>query len=211
MGLTGTHNPLGTITSQESVYVDSAPDLWIQDARGSYRYGPDSDGLYWGLSGTATYPVYKIGCFSDMVFGDNVTMNEVLCDASGVQGVVQNRNMFHLNFTLKTLFPLSVLQFLIRTGTVVANASDDAEKMPLGETQRKNTYWHVFFSKVYDSETGAFVSVTLHRCQFVGEWEMGMAFGEPWSMPIQINAFADPAKPVVQKFGVMVRVDPTTL
>jgi len=211
MSLTGTSVPLGTTSSQESIYLDSAPDLYIQDSRGSYRFNPDSDGFYWGMSGSATYPVYKIGCFSDFKWGDDLTTNDILCDAAGVQGVIQKRGSMHVGFTLKSLFPLSILTHLIRAGTVTSNATDGAEKMGIGDVTRKNLYWKAYFTKLYDEEASDFLAITLHKCQFVDSWEIAMPYGDNWNIPLQLRAFVDTSKPSAQQIATVIRVDTSVI
>jgi hypothetical protein len=210
MSLSGTYTPQGTTILGESIYIDSAPDLYIQDTRGAYFKSPDGDGFYWGMSGSAAYPVYKIGCFSDFVFGDEVTMNDVICDVSGVEAIVQKRGSLHVNFTLKSLFPLTVLTHLIRAGAVTQNTSDGAEKMGIGDLTRKTLYWRIYFTKVYNDE-GDFLSVTCHKCQFYDTWELATPYGDSWTIPITTRVFADSTMPVAQRFATMIRVDPSVI
>lgn len=210
MSLTGTSSPIGTLIQGEEIYLDSAPDVYICDTQGSYRFNPDTDGFYWGLSGTASHPVYKLGCFSDFVFGDDVTMNDIMCDTDGLRGVIQKRSGLHASFRLLTLMPLTQLAQLLRIGTVTSNASDGAEKVGVGDTTRKTNYWRVYFNKIYDDE-GDFLSVTMHRCQFVDAWEIAMPYGDKWSIPLSLRAFADTSKPTAQRYATIVRVDPSVV
>ena len=62
--LTGT--PLGTIVSQEDLYVEGAAYVYFQDATATPLNNPDLDSYYWGLSGTASYNVYNLGCIQDV-------------------------------------------------------------------------------------------------------------------------------------------------
>jgi hypothetical protein len=208
MSLTGTAIPLGTTITQESIYLDSAPDLYIQDIRGAYLFNPDADGYYWGCSGSVTYPVYKLGCYSGVSFGDDVTMNDIVCDATGVEGVIQKRGSLHLTFTFQSLLPVSILAHLLRFGTPLNDPTDGAEKAGIGDVTRKNLYWKAYFVKVYDEDTGDFFAVTIHKGQFVGAWEMAMPFGDRWNVPITLRGFADSSKPVGQRFATVIRVDP---
>ena len=211
MSLSGTATSVGTQTTMESIYLSDAPEVWIQDTDGAYRFGPDSDGFYWGLSGTASFPAIKLGCFTDFVFGDDVVMNDVICDASGVEAVIQSRQSVHVNFTLESLFPLSVLTSLLRLGVVTANTTDDAEKVGIGDSTRKNEYWRMYFSRVYDPDTNDFVSVTIHKGQFVDAWEVAAPYGDKWTIPLKFRGLADSSKPAAQKFATIVRVDPSVL
>lgn len=196
----------------EDIYPDGAPRVWIQDDDGPYRFGPDSEGFYWGMSGSAAYPCYEIGCFTDFVFGDDKTVNEIICDQAGVQGTAQERNSLHVNFTLQSFFPLSVLTHLLRTGAVTHNATEDAEKMGIGPVTRKNNYWKMFFSRIYDPDTNDFFSVTIHKGEFIDAWEIAMPFGDKWTVPLQFKGYAAGSPiPEAQKFATAVRVDPSVL
>lgn len=53
--VTGT--PIGNLESAEDIYLEGAPTIYFQDATASPLSNPDSDGFYWGLSGTTTFPV----------------------------------------------------------------------------------------------------------------------------------------------------------
>jgi hypothetical protein len=69
--VTGT--PLGTITTQEDLYIEGAPNIYFQDYLASPFNNPDGDGFYWGLSGTATYPVLEVGCPVDVSLTEDLT------------------------------------------------------------------------------------------------------------------------------------------
>jgi hypothetical protein len=209
--LTGTATPQGTTEQMESIYVDGGPDIYIQDYRAGYTRNPDSDGLYWGLSGSATYPVYKIGCYSDLSWGGDITTNDIICDASGLGGVIQSRQSLHGSFTLQSIFPLEILTHLLLAGTVVQNTTDGAEKMPIGDVTRKNLYWHMLLSKVYDEEAGDFVALYFHKSQFTNPGDMAMPFGEPWRLPVNFRVFADADKPAAGRFASILRVDPSVI
>lgn len=200
--------PVGTTTSQEDLYIDSAPKLWFG---GVHRYGPDEDSFYWGLSGSVANPVYAVGCFTDFTFKDNVTMNDIVCDALGTVGVIQTRNYLELTYTLESLFPLSVLTKILRTGAVTLDATEDAEKMGIGDVTGRSTYYKVFFSRVYDPESGAYFSLTGHRAQFVDAWEISTPIGDKWSLGVTMRLFADSSLPAAQKFATVVRYDASAL
>lgn len=208
MSLTGTQNPIGSITSMEDIYIDSAPQFWFG---GNLRYNPDSDGFYWGLTGTAASPVYKVGCYTDFSFKDNVTVNDLQCDAIGVIGVIQTRGYVEVTFTLESILPLNVLTKILRTGTVTQNTTEGSEKMGIGDITNKNSYYKAFFSRVYDPTTGDYVSVTLHRAQFVDAFEIAMPYGDKWSVAVTMRGFGDSTKPDDQRFATVVRVDPSVI
>lgn len=84
--VTGT--PIGTLTTQEDLFLEGAPTIYFQRYEASELNNPDASLMYWGLSGSAIYPVYEIGCPADVTFGDNMTMNDVLCDNLGVKDTI---------------------------------------------------------------------------------------------------------------------------
>ena len=45
--VTGT--PLGTINSQEDIYLEGSPNIYFQDAEAPPLFNPDADLFYWGL------------------------------------------------------------------------------------------------------------------------------------------------------------------
>lgn len=71
---------------------------------------PDSDGFYWGLSGTSVYPAYELGCVTDVNFAENVTMNDVLCDNAGVKATIQQRNYLEFTMVVQSPFPWQPLR-----------------------------------------------------------------------------------------------------
>lgn len=201
--VTGT--PIGTITTQEDLFLEGAPTIYIQRYEASLLNNPDASQFYWGLSGSSTYPVYEIGCPSDVTFGDNMTMNDVLCDNLGVKDTIQQRNYYELGLSLKSFFPLSVLTQLLGGGTVVA--SSPKTMMPLGK-YNNNVFWHVYAPKVYDETAGDYVWIQLHKCKFVDAMTINMSFGTPWTLTgLKLRAFVDSTKPAAQQFGMFGRSD----
>lgn len=201
--VTGT--PLGTITTQEDLFLEGAPTIYIQRYEAPLLNNPDAASFYWGLSGSSTYPVYEIGCPSDVSFADNVTMNDVLCDNVGVKDTVQQRNFYELSLSIKSFFPLSVLTQLLGGGTVVA--SSPKTYMPLGKYNNA-VYWHVYAPKVYDEVAGDYVWIQLHKCKFVDATTINMSFGTPWTLTgLKLRAFVDATKPAAQQFGMFGRSD----
>lgn len=211
MSLTGTAVPQGTTTSQESVYLEQGPSVYFEDYNGNYRFSPDSDGFYWGLSGTSTYPAYAVGCYQNFHWKDNVSMNDIRCDALGVVATMQHRNFMEVTFDLQSFFPLSVLAKMLKGAHAVTNnASDEAEKFGLDKIDN-NKFWKVYFPLVYDQDASAYLAVTLHKAQFVDSWDWNMQYGASHSIGITLRAFADAARPNTQRFATVVRVDASVL
>lgn len=206
--VTGT--PLGTITTQNEIYVEGAPNIYFQDATATPLNNPDSDGYYWGLSGTATYPVYQLSCYLDVALGEDVTVNAVRCDTVGDKSAIQKRNYIELTLTLKTFFPLSVLRHVLNI-SVPDTGLTDLEKVGIGKINN-NRFYMVYLPKVYDEDTGDYVLFHLHRAQFVDAWSISMRSGENWDVTgIRLRGYADETKPDIQLFGTIVRADPSAI
>jgi hypothetical protein len=206
--ITGT--PPGTITSPENTYPEGAPNIWFQDDRATGELNsPDSDGFYWGLSGTSTYPLLAIGCVEGVNLADNLLSNTIQCDTVGVVGQIQRRNFMELNFTLKTPFPLSILTKILHGGPVTA--SGHVEKMGLG-TIDNSIYYRAYLAKVYNENIGAYVNMTIHKAQFVDAWTLNMRYGNEWTLTgLKLRAFARDTLPAAQQFMTWVRADTQTL
>src|SRR3989304_5828974 len=199
--------PTGVITVADDLFLEGAPDLWFV---GVAKSSPDRDGFYWGITGTAAKPAFKVGCYTDFRWRDSIQMTEIRCDTIGVKGTIQKRNYLEVTYTLLSLLPLKILTNIIRGGVVTVNATEETEKMGVGEIDN-NTYHLVFFSRVYDDVTGDFVSVTGDRCQFVDAWEMAMNYGAPWPLGVRLRMYADDTKPAAQRFATVLRLDPSLL
>jgi len=203
--------PEGTTTSQENIFIEGAPYLYYQDndegAVGHY-HNPDDDDYYWNLSGTPANPVYALGCYEDVRFSDNIEVNAVRCDHIGDTNVLQRRAHLELSFTLKSLFPLTSIQAIIRASTVTA--AGDFEKMGIGHINNAPTYY-VYFPRVYDEVAGDYVCITGHNCKFVDAWEMAMPFATPWTLGVTIWMLADESMPTGQEFATVIRYDPSAL
>ena len=126
--VTGT--PAGTICSQDDIYLEGSPYLYFQDYRAKPLFNPDADGYYYGLSGTAVYCVYNLGCINDVSLTEDVTVNNIRCDTVGDKDVVQRRNYVEFVFTLQTMFPLVQLRHLL--GLSVPTVSGGIEKVGIG-------------------------------------------------------------------------------
>lgn len=206
--VTGT--PLGTITSQTEIYIEGAPNIYFQDATATPLNNPDAAGYYWGLSGTATYPVYQLSCYTDVALGEDLTINAVRCDTVGDKSSIQKRNYIELTLTVSTFFPLTVLSRILNI-SVPATGLTDLEKVGIGKVNN-NRYFMVYLPKVYDDDTGDYVLFHLHRAQFVDAWSIAMTSGENWNVSgVRLRGYADENKPDGQTFGVIVRADPSAI
>jgi len=200
-----TGSPVGNLDVQEGIFIEGAPYIFFQDYSANPLFNPDADGFYWGLSGTTSYPVYEVGCPTDVILADNVTMNDVLCDNVGVKAVVQQRNYFEFSFSIQSFFPLQILRHLLRGGTVVETAP--TQKMPLGKINN-DQYWHLYAPKVYNEDVGDYVWIYLHKAQFVDAFSIAMTLGTPWKATgLKLRAFVDSTKPAAQQFGSWGRSD----
>jgi hypothetical protein len=205
--VTGT--PFSAVTAQEDIYLEGAPTIYFQDARATPGYNPGPSGFYWQLSGTATYPVYEIGCPTDVSFTENITMNDVLCDNVGVKAVVQQRNYFEFNFSIMSFFPLTVLTNLLNGGTVVS--ATPSQFMPLGKINN-DQFWHLYAPKVYNEIDGDYVWIYMHKTQFVDAFSIAMTLGTPWKLTgLKMRAFVDSTKPAAQQFGMFGRADKSVI
>jgi len=201
--VTGT--PLGTITTAEDLFPDSAPTLWFQDYNADPLSNPDADGFYWGLSGTASYPVLEVGCLSDISFTEGITANDVLCDNVGVKATIQQRNYVEFQLTMQTIFPLDILTEVLKGGNVTETSP--TEKFGFGPIDNTQ-YWMVYGVRVYDEVAGDYVWYHLHKCQFVNAFTINMPFGQNWQVAgVSMRGFADTSKPSNQQFGMFGRSD----
>jgi hypothetical protein len=207
-----TSEPTGTITTAEDLFIEGAPEIWFG---GVPQYSPDADGFYHGITGVddgdPTHRVYKLGCYENFRFSDNIQMNEIRCDTTGLEKTSQTRDYLTATFDLKSLLPLTELRHLIRAGAVTWNDAENSEKMGIGEID--NTLFYMcFFSRVYDPTAGDFVSVTGHRCQFTGNFQLQTPYANAWSITgVEIRFYADNDKPDDQRFATVVRVDASAL
>lgn len=201
-----TGSVFGLVNTQEDTYFDGAPNIWFQDSRASGMYNPDANGLYWQLSGTATYPAHELGCVNDVSLTENLTMNDVVCDSVGVKDTIQRRNYLEFQLTIQTLFPLDILVHMIKGGGYVLSAGL-LEGMGLGVID-PSKYYHVYAAKVYNESLGYYISFTLHRAKFVDAFSMAFRYGNNWQITgLKLRAFADTTKPSAQQFATVVRAD----
>lgn len=200
--------PTGTTVTAADLFIEGAPQIWFGGVK---QYSPDADGFYHGITGTVALPVYKLGCYENFRFNDNVTMTEIRCDVSGLAKVSQKRDYLTLTVDLKSLFPLDMLTHIVRGGAVTWNDGENAQKMGLGEID--NTIFHnVFFSRVYDPTAGDFVSVTGHRCQFTGNFQLQAPYAGGWMITgVELRFYADDDMPDDQRFATVINVDASRL
>ena len=202
--------PVGNIDAQEEIYVEGAPYLYFQDASANPLNNPDADGFYWNLSGTSSYPVFRIGCIQDVSLTEGLTINQVRCDTIGDKSAIQRRDYIEFAFSFTSMFPLSALRHLLKLGSA-PTVGTGYEKQGIGSINN-NQYYHFYAPKVYDDENGDFVAFHIHRGQFVDAFTVNMRSGEPWMVDgIKMRAFADETKPASQKFAVVMRGDSSAL
>lgn len=198
--------PVGNIDAQEEIYVEGAPYLYFQDANADPLNNPDGDGYYWNLSGTSSYPVFRIGCIQEVSLTEGLTINQVRCDTVGDKSAIQRRDYIEFAFSFTSMFPLSALRHILKLGSA-PTVGTGYEKQGIGSINN-NQYYHFYAPKVYDEENGDFVAFHIHRGQFVDAFTMNMRSGEPWMVDgLKLRAFADENKPAAQKFGTILRGD----
>lgn len=204
-----TGSPQGNVDTQEEIYIEGAPYIFIQQTEAGPLNNPDADGFYWGMSGSTTYPAFKLGCVLDVSLTEGLTMNQIRCDTDGDRGTIQRRDYVEFNFTITTLFPLTELRHILNLSTPVVGAG--IEKVGIGQINN-NRYYMAYAPKVYDNDTGDYVLIYLHRCQFVDAWTINMKGGDAWSVTgLKLRGYADSSKPSNQLFGTIIRSDLSAL
>jgi hypothetical protein len=206
--VTGT--PLGSITTQEGLYVQSSPYIFVQDATANPLKNPDANGFYWNLSGTATYPVYELGCIQDVSLTEGLTMNDVRCDTVGIVDTLQRRDYIEFNFTILSVFPLVVSRHPLNLSVPVAGTGYEITGM--GEINNVRKYM-VYAPIVYDPDNGDYLAFHLHKAKFVDAWTIDFkSGGEPWAVTgLKLRGYADSTKSAAQRFGVLARGDLSAL
>jgi len=201
--ITGT--PLGNLDTQDEIYVEGSPYLFIQQYEANPLNNPDADGYYWGMSGTTTYPVFQIGCVQDVSLTEGVTMNAIRCDTEGDKGTIQRRDYVEFNLTILTQFPLATLRHLLNLS--VPTVSAGIEKVGIGGINN-NRFYMAYAPKVYDEDTGDYVLFHLHRAQFVDAWTINMKGGDSWTTTgLKLRGYADSNRPSTARFGTILRSD----
>jgi hypothetical protein len=208
--ITGTV-PSGGLTSSEDIYLEGAPTIYIQDYLADPLHNPDVDEFYWGLSGTPVFPAIELGCVTDVSLGEDLTMNDVLCDNIGVKDTLQQRNYIEFSFTIQSFFPFSILTEILKGGPISTDADEHMEKFGLGKIDNAQR-WMVYAPKIYDEEGGDYIAIHLHKAKFVDAWEISMPFGSPWQATgILLRAFADTRRVSAQQFATVIRVDTSVI
>jgi hypothetical protein len=204
-----TGSPIGNIVTQEDLYIEGAPFIFIQDATANPLNNPDADGYYWNMTGSTAYPVHMLGCVLDVSMTEGLTMNDVRCDTIGVVGTIQRRDYVEFQLTIQSLLPLSTLAIMMNLST--ATVGSGKEKVGIGGIN-SNKKFMVYMPKVYDEDTGDYLVFHLHKASFVDAWTINMASGEPWKVTgIKLRAYADSTKPSTMKFGTLARFDQSAL
>jgi hypothetical protein len=145
------------------------------------------------------------------IYIEGVSLNEIRCDTDGLVATVQTRDYLVATFDLKSLLPLSYLRHLIRGGAVTWNDGENAEKMGIG-TIDNSIFHRFFFSRIYDATAGDFVSVTGHRTQFTGNFQLATPYAQAWMLTgVEVRFYADTDLPDAQQFATVVRVDASAL
>ena len=194
----------GAYFAQEELYLEGAPTIFFQD----YDAGPMYESPYWQLSGTPTYPIFEIGCVTDVSLTEDLTINDVLCDNVGVKSTIQQRNYLEFTFSVQSFFPLSVLTHILKGGAVTE--APPIEWFAFGQIDNSQ-YWAVWAPKVYDSSVGDYVGIQLHRAQFVDAFSIDMSFGTPWvAAGIKLRAYIDTSK-TPNQFVTVVRADASVI
>lgn len=201
--------PQGNVQQQTELWIEGAPYIYYQNTLATPLWNPDANNFYWGMSGTSTYPVYQLACYEDVALADDLTVNAVRCDHVGDRGVIKKRNHLVFSFSLSSLFPLANISPLLRGSTVTTAAP--FEKMGLGQVDNA-TYYRIYLPKVYDETAFDYVSITIHRAQFVDPWTIAMVSGDKWMLGgISAWALADDTKPSGQEFATIIRYDPSLI
>ena len=204
-----TGSPIGNLDTQEDLYLEGAPTVFVQDYNATPLFNPDADGFYWNMSGTTAYPVLELGCLTAVSLTENIVMNDVLCDNVGVKATVQQRNFIELQLTLQSFFPLQNLRTVLKGGAVTETAP--TQKFGFGAINNAQ-FWMVYAPKVYDEDYGDYIWFHFHKCQYINAFTINMPFGSPWQVTgVTLRAFADTTKPAAQRFGMMGRADASVI
>lgn len=200
-----TGSPIGNLDTQEEIYLEGAPYIFFQEYSATPLFNPDAQGFYWNLSGTSSYPVYEVGCPTEVSFTENLTVNDVMCDTVGTKATIQQRNYVEFSFTLQSFFPFQALRLMLKMGVVTEQAPK--QQMGIGPINN-DQFFHVYAPKVYNTDVGDYIWLYFHKAQFVDPFSINMTYGNPWqAQGLKLRAFADTTKPEAQRFGSMGRSD----
>ena len=200
-----TGSPIGNGLTQENTYIEGAANIFVQDYRANPLFNPDAQGYYWGLSGTTSYPYIEVGCIQDVTLTENLTMNDVRCDAIGVVDTIMKRNYVEMNLTILTLLPLKVLRHMLKIEA--PSVGTGYEKSGIGQINQAQ-YYHVYSPKVYNEVDGDWLVFWLNKAKFVDAWTINEKYGDAWTVTgLKVRGFADSTRPVNQLFGSIFRYD----
>ena len=213
-----TGEPIGLQLAQNDLFIEGAPNIWVQSLGNNATplNDPDGDGFFWGMSGTTADPAISLGCITDVSLADNLTVNDVQCDTDGVKDTIQRRNYIEFVFQLQTLFPLTTLRDILHTGAITS--SGGVEKVGIGDINQQR-FLRLYAAVVYDPNTGDYLNFTLHKAKFVDAWTIAMRYGEAWQIQgLRVRAFAETTAdnssatmPAAQKFATIIRADPSLI
>ena len=204
-----TGTPLGNVDSQEELYMEGAPTIYIQDNRANPLFNPDGDGYYYGMSGTVTYPAIALGCIQEVSLTEGLTMNDVRCDTIGVKDTIQKRDYVEFDLTILSQLPLSTLRYMMNLSPATVNGV--SEKVGIGGINNAINYM-VYAPKVYNDDAAGWILFHLHRAKFVDAWTLNFNYGESWTLTgLKIRGYADETKPAAARFGTIVRIDDAAL
>lgn len=196
---------VGAQESQNSTFIEGAPSIFFQPIPDTSDPGvlhnPDSNGFYWGLTGTTAAPVYELGCYENVRLGDNIDINSIRCDKSGDQGAIRKRNYIEVSFTLKSLLPLVIARHLLNWSPIIENGN--FEKTGIGEINN-NDYVRAAMVRVYDPANSDYVFIQVHRGQFVQNSEIQFTYGQPWQVDVTLRGYADEGMPNNQLFATVI-------
>lgn len=207
MGLS-TGTPNGPYFSQEDLYLEGAPYIFIQSYDAPPLNNPDANGYHWGMV-SGTHPIILLGCVSNVQLTEGVTMNDVRCDTVGTKDTVQRRDYIEFSMDIVSLLPLSISSEFMNLSDATVQA--DTETVGIGAINNTKK-WMVYMPKVYDESSNDWLMIHLHKAKFVDAWTVNMTLGEPWKVTgVKLRAFADDSKNSKETFGVIKRWDASAL
>lgn len=207
MGLS-TGTPNGPYMSQEDMYIEGAPYIFIQSYEAAPLHNPDSLGYHWGMV-SGTHPIKLLGCVSNVQLTESVTMNDVRCDTVGTKDTVQRRDYIELTMDIASLFPISMAADFMNLST--PDISIDTETIGIGDINNQKK-WMVYMPKVYDEASNDWLVIHLHKAKFIDAWTISMTLGEPWKVTgVKLRAYADDTKNAKERFGLFKRFDQSAL
>jgi hypothetical protein len=137
-------------------------------------------------------------------------MNDVRCDTVGVKDTIQKRDYVEFDLTVLSQLPIAVLRHLMNLGSA-PTITNHIEKQGIGLIQNNQKYM-VYAPKIYDDVNGYWLFFQLHRAKFVDAFTLDMKYGASWELTkIILRGYADDTKPTAQKFGTILRIDPSQL